>query len=62
MAEGRLYCVSRQKGVIVYAAGREFKEIARNELGAESVFDGTPVIHNSQLLLRSNKFLYCIGK
>jgi len=62
MAEGRLYCVSRQKGVIVYAAGREFKEIARNELGDESVFDGTPVIHNSQLLLRSNKFLYCIGK
>jgi outer membrane protein assembly factor BamB len=62
MAEGRLYCVSRTKGAIVYTAGREFKELARNELGDESVFDGTPVIHNSQLLLRSKKFLYCIGK
>jgi outer membrane protein assembly factor BamB len=62
MAEGRLYGVSRKKGAIVYAAGKEFKELAQNDLGDESVFDGTPTIHNGQLLLRSNKFLYCIGK
>ena len=24
--------------------------------------NGTPVISNSQLLLRSDRFLYCIGK
>ena len=26
------------------------------------LFNGTPVISNSQILLRSDRFLYCIGK
>jgi len=62
LADGKLYTVSRTSGAIVYAAGREFKELARNHLGDDSVFDATPVVSNGQLLLRSNKFLYCIGK
>ena len=62
LAEGKLYAVSRQGGTIVYAAGKQYKELARNDLGDKSVFNGTPVVSNGQLLLRSDTFLYCIGK
>ncbi len=62
LADGKLYVVSRQGGAIVLATGREFKELARNDLGDDSVFNGTPVIDNSRLLLRSDRFLYCLGK
>jgi outer membrane protein assembly factor BamB len=47
---------------VVLAAGREFKELARNRLDDESLFNATPVITDGQLLLRSDRFLYCIGK
>ncbi len=62
MAEGRIYAVSKMRGTVVFAAGKEFKQLARNYLDDESLFNGTPVISNSQLLLRSDRFLYCIGK
>ena len=62
LADGKLYCVSRVGGTLVLAPGREFKELARNDLGDDSVFNATPVVSNGQLLLRSDKFLYCIGK
>ncbi len=62
LADGKLYAVSRSGGTIVLAAGKEFKQLAKNDLGDESVFNATPTVSNGQLLLRSNKFLYCIGK
>ena len=62
MAEGRIYAVSKERGAVVLAAGTEFKQLARNYLDDESLFNGTPVISNSQILLRSDRFLYCIGK
>jgi len=62
MAEGRIYAVSKMRGTVVLAAGREYKELARNKLDDESLFNATPVITNGQLLLRSDRFLYCIGK
>jgi len=63
LADGRLYCVSRQKGAVVLAAEGTLKELARNDLGDSSVFNATPVpCGNGRLLLRSDKFLYCIGK
>lgn len=62
MAEGRIYAVSKMRGTVVLAAGREYKELARNKLDDESLFNATPVITRGQLLLRSDRFLYCIGK
>ncbi|OHB72628.1 MAG: hypothetical protein A2V70_04805 [Planctomycetes bacterium RBG_13_63_9] len=62
LGDGKLYAVSRVGGTIVLSPGREFKELARNDLGDESVFNATPVISDGQLLLRSDRFLYCIGK
>jgi outer membrane protein assembly factor BamB len=58
----KLYTVSRENGAVVWAVGPEYKEISRPNLDDKSIFDATPVPSNGQLLLRSDKFLYCIGK
>ena len=62
LGDGKLYGVTRQSGTIVLAAGKEFKEIARNDPLDKSVFNGTPAISGGRLLIRSNLCLYCIGK
>jgi len=61
LADGKIYAASRVGGTVVLAEGRDFKLLAKNDLGDESVFNATPVISNGQLLLRSDRFLYCIG-
>ena len=58
---GKLFGVTRQGGTIVLAAKPEFEELARNDLGDSSVFNATPVPDGGQLLIRSDRFLYCIG-
>ena len=62
LAGGKLYGVSREDGTVVFAAGPEFRELARNRLQDNSIFNGTPAIVDGRLLLRSDRFLYCIGK
>jgi len=62
LADGKLYIVTRQGGTIVLAAGREFKELARNDLDDKSIFNATPAIHGDRLYLRSDTYLYCLGK
>jgi outer membrane protein assembly factor BamB len=62
LADGKLFCVSREGGAVVMAAGPQFKEFSRNEPLDPSIFNGTPTICNSRLLIRSYKTLYCIGK
>ncbi len=62
MAGENMFAVTREKGTIVLAAGEEFKELGRNDLGDSSVFNATPAFHEGRLLIRSDKFLYCIGK
>ncbi len=62
LADGKIYYVTRQDGTFVLATGPEFDQLAHNDLGDESVFNATPVVSKSQLLIRSDRFLYCIGK
>lgn len=62
LAGGKLYGVSRQDGTVVLAAGDKFEPLAHNRLDDESVFNATPVVSNGDLLIRSDKFLYCIGQ
>jgi outer membrane protein assembly factor BamB len=61
-ADGKLFVFSREKGAVVLALGPEFKELARNDLGDPSVFNASPVADGGQLIVRSDKFLYCLGK
>jgi outer membrane protein assembly factor BamB len=61
-ADGKIYGVTRLDGTVVLALGPEFQELARNHLGDESTFNATPAIDDGQLLLRSDRALYCVGK
>jgi len=62
LAEGRLYYVSRDGKTFVLAAKPEFEELAVNELRDRSIFNGSPAVDGSRLLIRSDKYLYSIGK
>jgi len=63
LADGRLYYVSQRKGTYVIAAKPEFELLAHNVIeGDDSRTNASPVVSNGQLLLRTDRFLYCIGK
>jgi len=61
LAGDRLYAPSRTGGTFVLAAEPEFEVLAHNRLESDaSDFNASPVPAGSRLLLRSNRFLYCI--
>ncbi|MCG8586523.1 MAG: PQQ-binding-like beta-propeller repeat protein [Pirellulales bacterium] len=61
--DGRIYYISREKGAFVLPAEPKFELLAHNTLKTdESIFNGSPAVSRGQFLLRSNKYLYCIGK
>ena len=58
-----LYVVSRDKGTYVLAAKPKFEVLAHNKFADDkSIFNGSPAVANGQLFLRSDQYLYCIGK
>ena len=61
LADGRLYYVTRSGKTFVVSAQPEFKQLAVNDLSDGSVFNGSPAVAGNRLLLRSDKYLYCIG-
>jgi outer membrane protein assembly factor BamB len=62
LADGKIYYVSRKAGTFVVEAGPKFKLMAHNTLDPDiSIFNGSPAVSNGQLLLRSDRYLYCIG-
>jgi len=62
LADGRIYYLNRDGRTFVVAAKPEFELLATNELRDRSQFNGSPVVDGKQLLIRSDKFLYCIGQ
>ena len=62
LADGRLYIVSRKRGVFVYSADTKMELLAHNELEDESQFNASPAIVGKALYLRSDRFLYCISE
>lgn len=62
LADGKVYYLTRDGRTFVLAAKPEFEQLAVNDLRDGGVFNGSPAVDNSRLLIRSDKFLYCIGK
>jgi outer membrane protein assembly factor BamB len=61
-AGDKLYAVTRDKGTFVLAASPEFKQLAVNQLDADAgICNACPAVSNGRLLLRSDRYLYCIG-
>ena len=58
LADGRLYYLTRDGRTFVLAAKPGFEQLAANDLRDGSIFNGSPAIDGSRLLIRSDKFLY----
>jgi outer membrane protein assembly factor BamB len=63
LADGNLYYVSQRKGTYVVAAKPEFALVAHNVFDDDgSRTNGSPAVSDGQLLLRTDQYLYCVGK
>jgi hypothetical protein len=63
LAGDKIYITSRSGSIAVVQLGDELKLIGTNSLTADGGdFSATPAISDSQLVIRSTKYLYCIGK
>ena len=62
LAEGRLYYVTRNGKAFVLAAKPQFEQLAMNELDDGSLFNSSPAVAGNRILLRSDKYLYCLGQ
>ena len=63
VADGKIYVPSRWNGVLVLAAKPKYEVLAQNRFASdESDFNATPAICGSDVILRSNRFLYCVGE
>ena len=60
-ADDKLYAVTRRNGTVVLAAGPKFEKLAHNRFESDaSDFNASPAIADGRVLLRSNRYLYCI--
>lgn len=62
LADGKIYYFNRGGKAFVVAARPEFELLATNELSDGGQFNASPAVDGDRLLVRSDRFLYCIGK
>ena len=62
-ANGHVFFVRGSGDIFVLKAGDEFEQIAVNQVTSDSeTFAASPAISDGQLILRSDKHLYCVGE
>jgi outer membrane protein assembly factor BamB len=65
LADGRIYYLTRSGKTFVVAASPMFKLLATNDLRAadeRGMFNACPVAADGRLLIRSDKYLYCLDE
>lgn len=63
LADGNIYLVSQHAGTFVVAAQPKYELLAHNKFAADdNRTNASPAVHDGQILLRTDKRLYCIGK
>ena len=63
LGDGKIYYLGRDGKCFVVAAKPKFELLAHNVFeDDDSRTNASPAVHNGQLLLRSDRYLYCIGK
>ena len=62
-AGDNLLALNRSGATIVITPGSEYKQARVNQIvGDDSMFNATPALSDVQIVIRSDRFLYCIGK
>jgi outer membrane protein assembly factor BamB len=63
LAGGKIYYVSKTNGTYVVAARPKFEQLAHNAFADDrSRTNASPAVSDGHLLLRTDQYLYCIGK
>lgn len=62
LADGKIFYPTRDGQTIVLAAKPKFEKLAMNNLSDRSLFHASPVVTGNRLLIRSDKYLYCVEK
>ncbi|MBN1851727.1 MAG: PQQ-binding-like beta-propeller repeat protein [Pirellulales bacterium] len=62
LVERRLVFFDRNGKSVVLAAKPEFEQLAMNVIKDPTRFDASPAVDGNRLLVRSGKFLYCLGE
>ncbi|HBJ33951.1 MAG TPA: serine/threonine protein kinase [Planctomycetaceae bacterium] len=60
LAGDRLYYLSRSGKMFVLAAKPSYELLATNALEDRSVFNASPAVAGNRMLIRSDKYLYCL--
>ena len=60
LADGRLHYLTRDGKTFVVAAKPSFEQLGVNDLSDRGIFNASPVPAGDKLLIRSDKFLYCV--
>jgi outer membrane protein assembly factor BamB len=58
----KILLFTRYNGAYVLSADDKLQVLAHNQLGDDSAFNASPALVDGQIFIRSNQFLYCIGK
>jgi outer membrane protein assembly factor BamB len=62
-AGGKVFALTRMNGLYVLAGGAKFEQLAHNTFDDDpSIFNASPAISDGRLYLRSNAYLYCVGR
>jgi outer membrane protein assembly factor BamB len=62
-ADGKLYAPSQEKGTYVLAAKPEFQQLAVNRFQDDSSrTNGSMAVSDNQLIMRTDRAIYCIGQ
>lgn len=62
LADGKIYYPARDGKVHVVVAKPKFDLLATNTFGERGTFNSSPAVSGGQLLLRTDKAIYCVGK
>ena len=62
LGDGKLYYLSRSGQVFVVAAKPAFELLGTNKLEERAMFNASPVIADGRIFIRSDRWLYAIGK
>ena len=60
--DGKIIVPSRRSGIFVFAAKPKFEQIAVNQFDDDTDFNGSAAVSDQKIYLRSDKFIYCVGK
>jgi len=62
-AGNKLYVTTRDQGIVVLAAKPEYEELAVNVIESDqTLMNASPAVSENQILLRTDRFIYCIGE